>query len=334
MNRVRRQVAEFFGGRGFITCFGANATDALNILIQGMLEPGCHVVSTRLEHNSVLRPLFHLRQKGICTFDLVPFNGRGQVEPEAVARAIRPETCLVVVNHVSNVLGTVQPVVRIGNLCRERDIPLILDVSQSAGVIPVHMQKWGVAGLAFTGHKALMGPSGIGGLVIDPALPVEASRYGGTGIDSAKLQHSPEYPERLEAGTLNLLGILTLGHCLTRLNSSESTQAVQKEHELLFHLLEGLKEIDGVVVHCPDPDLDRIPLISCNLDGWSPSDAGMVLDGDYEIAVRTGLHCAPLVHRDLGNGESGAIRISLGPFNTTADLKTLFRALTAMSGQN
>jgi cysteine desulfurase/selenocysteine lyase len=141
--QVRGQVADFFGAPGYITCFGYNATDVLNTLIMGLVKPGGHVVSTRLEHNSVLRPLNHLSRNGVCSFDLAPFNGQGQVEPEAVAKALRPDTCLVVLNHASNVLGTIQPAAEIGRICQEQQIPLILDASQSAGLAPIKMAEWG-----------------------------------------------------------------------------------------------------------------------------------------------------------------------------------------------
>ncbi|KMY66283.1 hypothetical protein AAU61_17565 [Desulfocarbo indianensis] len=329
---VREQVAAFFGGEGFVTCFGYNATDALNTLLQGLVKPGGHVVSTRLEHNSVLRPLHHLREAGVCTYDLVPCNRLGLVEPEAVARAIRPATELVVLNHASNVLGTVQPAAEIGAVCQERGVPLILDVSQSAGVTPIRMRQWGVAGLAFTGHKSLLGPTGIGGLVLDPALEVRPSRFGGTGLDSASPLPSREYPERLEAGTVNLLGILMLGRCLDYLQTPEAQEAGRREATLHRRLVEGLQDLAGVTLHCPGHGPQRVPLVSFNLAGWSPGDAGMVLDGDYGIAVRAGLHCAPLAHEDLGNGDAGAIRASLGRYSTGEDVEALLSALAEMLG--
>ena len=328
---IRERTAAFFGAAGFITCFGYNATDALNTLIQGLVRPGGHVVSTRLEHNSVLRPLQHLSKNSVCGFDLVPFNGRGVVEPDAVASAMRSNTCLVVLNHASNVLGTLQPAAEIAHICNERGIPLILDASQSAGSVPVHMRDWGISGLAFTGHKGLLGPTGIGGLVIDPSLPVRPTRYGGTGVDSADLLHSMDYPERLEAGTLNLLGILTLGRCLEYLKSPGNSDALRRELALHKLLLDRLSDMDGVRLHCPGTGEGRLPLFSFNLKDWQPSDVGSVLDGDYEIAVRTGLHCAPLVHQDLDNGPKGSVRISLGPFNTQADIEALLEALKAMA---
>ncbi len=328
---IRRQVADFFGAQGCDVCFGYNATDALNTLIQGLARPGGHVVSTRLEHNSVLRPLYHLRQAGVCSLDLAPFNAAGLVEPQTVARLIRPETCLVVLNHASNVLGTVQPASEIAQICRQRGVPLILDASQSAGAAPIRMREWGVDGLAFTGHKSLLGPTGIGGLVVEPGLMVRPSRFGGTGLDSANLLPDLDMPERLEPGTLNLLGILGLGHCLRYLQTAQAVQAAQGERALLRLLLEGLAALPGLMVDCPGHGPGRLPLVSFNLEGWDPEDAGMVLDGDYGIAARTGLHCAPLAHQDLGHGLAGSIRVSLGPYNSEADARALLAALAEMT---
>lgn len=330
VRQVREKMAAFFGAAGCVTCFGLNATDALNTLILGLARPGSHVVSTRLEHNSVLRPLHHLRQAGVCELDLVPFNASGLLEPEAVAKALRPNTCLVVMTHASNVLGTVQPVEEIGRLCRERDVPLVLDVSQSAGVVPIRMRQWGVSALAFTGHKGLLGPTGIGGLVMEPGLEVRPSRFGGTGLDSLSLTHNLDLPERLEAGTLNLLGILTLERCLDYLQGPLALELAQKEMELHGRLLEGLAALPGVTIDCPGSGPGRLPLVSCHLEGWEPGEASMVLDGDYGIAVRAGLHCAPLAHQDLGNGASGSLRVSLGRYNTQADMDAFLKAAKAM----
>lgn len=330
VEEIRAQVAEFFGAPGYATCFGHNATDALNTLIQGLARPGGHVVSTRLEHNSVLRPLHHLRETGACALDLVPFSAQGVVEPAAIAQALRPETCLVVLNHASNVLGTLQPAAEVGRLCRERGIPLVLDVSQSAGVAPIALRDWGASALAFTGHKSLLGPTGVGGLVMEPGLDVRPSRFGGTGRDSFSLLHSQDLPERLEAGTINLLGILTLGRCLEYLATPEAQAGAARERELHRRLLEGLAALEGVRLDCPGHGPERLPLVSCNLAGWDPGEAGLVLDGDFGVAARTGLHCAPLLHQDLGHGQAGSIRFSLGRFNTAAEVEALLEALAAM----
>ena len=328
VSAVRRKVGRFFGAdESWRVCFTSNATDALNTLIQGLLRPGDHVVSSRLEHNSVLRPLHHLRDSRGVRFELVPFNAEGFIEPEVVARAVTPATRLVILTHASNVLGTVQPVAEIAALCRTRGVPLVLDASQSAGVIPLRVRDWGAAAVAFTGHKSLLGPTGIGGLLLGPDLDPEPTRFGGTGVDSRSLHHTPTYPHRLEAGTLNLLGVLGLE---AGLDHVERTQAASyaREMELLKTLRDGLSRLPRLRIYCAARLENHLPLLTCTVEGRASEDVGAILDGDYGIAVRAGLHCAPLVHRDLGTSEKGAVRFSLGPFTTEADIG---RALDAMA---
>ncbi len=324
--------ASLGAGKDYPLCFGSNATDALNTLIQGLTEPGDHVVSTCLEHNSVLRPLNHLRAQGRIQFDLAGFDANGFVDPGDIAALIRPQTRLVIINHASNVLGTVQPVAAIGEICRNAGIPLILDVSQSAGAIPIEMKKWHVSGLAFTGHKSLLGPTGIGGLIIHPDLPIRTIRFGGTGIDSANLFHTQSFPYRLEAGTLNLLGILALGESLAYLETLEAREGYrQREMALAENLRDGLSAIDGIDLYGAQSLENHIPLITCNVRGHAAADVGAILDGDFNIAVRTGLHCAPLVHERLGTAPNGAVRFSLGVFNSQAQIDAAIRAMSIIA---
>jgi len=332
VSEVRNRLRRFFGaGRNYPVCFGSNATDALNTLIQGLTEPEDHVISTCLEHNSVLRPLHHLRALGRISFDLAGFGADGFVDPDDIAALIRPTTRLVVINHASNVIGTIQPAAAIGQICRNAGIPLILDVSQSAGIVAIDMQAWQVSGVAFTGHKSLLGPSGIGGLVIQPDLPVRTIRFGGTGIDSANLFHTQDYPYRLEAGTLNLLGILGLGESLLYLQELEKQGYRQKESALADRLRDGLFDIDGVDLYAADRMENHIPVIACNIRGHIAADVGAILDGDFNIAVRTGLHCAPLVHERLGTAPNGAIRFSPGVFTRQADIDAAIHAMSIIA---
>jgi cysteine desulfurase / selenocysteine lyase len=332
VEETRQKLARFFGAPDpDRVIFASNATDALNLAIQGILGPGDHVVATRLEHNSVLRPLFHLKKQIGIDFDLVPFDQRGFIDPEAIGRAIRPHTRLVVVCHASNVLGTVQPAADIAQVCADRGVPLLLDVAQSAGLVPIDMQAWGVQAVAFTGHKALMGPSGIGGLVLLPELQIAPTRFGGTGIDSANLFHTESYPHRLEAGTLNLMGIIGLSAGLDYVEKTGMDQTLHQEITLLERLWQGLRGLDGVTVYTSAPGRQHTPVLLCNIDGMRSEDVGAVLDGDYGIAVRAGLHCAPLVHQDLGTGSLGAVRFSLGPFNTADEIDEVLEAMAAIS---
>ena len=311
--------------------YAANATDALNLAIQGMTRPGDHVVSTRLEHNSVLRPLWHLRQAGRLTFDLAPFDGQGLVDPADVARAIRPTTSLVVVSHASQVLGTVQPVAEIAAACAARGVPLLIDAAQSAGHVTVRLHDWQVSAIAFTGHKALLGPSGSGGLVVAPEVEVAPTRFGGTGVDSGSLAHTPSYPHRLEAGTLNLLGIIGLDEGLSFVQAEGMAAAHEREIGLARRLREGLAALPGVVVYSPPARDGDVPIVTCNVAGVAAADVGAILDGDYGIAVRTGLQCAPLVHEDLHTAEQGAVRFSLGQSTNADDVAWALQAMTAIA---
>ncbi|GBF34704.1 cysteine desulfurase [Desulfocucumis palustris] len=330
--QTRRKVARFFGAPDpERVIFAANATDALNLAILGLVGPGDHVVATRLEHNSVLRPLFHLAKQCGIEYDLVAFDGSGHVDPEAVARAIRPDTRLVICTHASNVLGTVQPVPDIARVCAGRGVPLLIDTAQSAGHVRIDMAKWNVSAVAFTGHKALLGPSGIGGLVLSSRLEVNSTRFGGTGIDSRSLLHTQAFPYRLEAGTLNLLGIFGLLAGLDYLEKEGLEHVQQREMAMTRRLYEGLSAIPRVALHSPKPTDNDVPVLTCTVKGVTSEDAGAILDGDYGIAVRTGLHCAPLVHADLGTDASGAIRFSMGRFNTGEDIDRALEAMEAIS---
>jgi len=331
---TRRKLARFFGATDpDRVVFAANATDALNLAIQGIVAPGDHVVATRLEHNAVLRPLHHLKERRGIQFDLVPFGGDGLVDPDDVVKAIRSNTRLAVISHASNVLGTLQPIPEIAQRCADRGIPVLLDVAQSAGQVAIDMVRWKVSAVAFTGHKGLMGPSGIGGLVVSPDLTVNITRFGGTGVESERLFHTETYPHRLEAGTLNLLGILGLSVGLDYLGQEGVERLHAQEMALLARLHQGLAELPGVAVYGPALRNHGVPLLACNVRGFHPSDVGAILDGDYQIAVRTGLHCAPLVHADLGTAPEGAVRFSLGCFNTDEEIAQVLKAVADISAR-
>lgn len=332
VDEVRRRLGRFFGGGDdHRVCFTYNATDALNLLIQGLAQSGGRVVSSRLEHNSVLRPLYHLQQAGVIALELLPFNPQGFLEPEALDRALEARTSFVILTHASNVLGTIQPLPELAEVCGERGVPLLVDASQSAGLTPVRMQDWGLAAVAFTGHKSLLGPTGIGGLVLSPGIDPRPTRFGGTGMDSSSLLHTMEYPYRLEAGTINLLGILALGECLDYLATPEHQEALRREMRLWSRLRQGLSDTPGVELYGCQDETNHLPLLSCNLRGMPAGDAADILDGDFGIAVRAGLHCAPLLHQDLGTAERGALRFSLGPFNTQEHVQSVLEAMSLLA---
>ncbi|MBN1532017.1 MAG: aminotransferase class V-fold PLP-dependent enzyme [Spirochaetes bacterium] len=330
---VREHLCRFFGGDDpERVIFASNASDALNLVIQGMIEPGCHVVSSRLEHNSVLRPLHHLQEQGLLSYDLVGSDGEGRIDPEDIARAIQPSTRMVIVNHASNVIGSIQDVEAIGRVCRNRNVTLVLDVAQSAGLVPIRMRDWGVSVLAFTGHKSLMGPTGIGGLVLAGDVDIRTTRFGGTGVDSESLVHTQSYPYRLETGTLNCMGIIGLGAGLEFVEQEGSDATRTREVALAKRLALGLAEIPAVRIHGPSGWDNRLAVLTINVRDMVPEDVGAILDGDYGIAVRTGLHCAPLVHQELNTFPQGGVRFSIGPFTTGDDIDSAIAAMTEIGG--
>lgn len=336
LDSLRRELSRFFhlpGGDPQRVVFTNNATSALNIALQGVLRPGDHLISTRLEHNSVLRPLNHLRKKGI-SIDLAPADEEGFLSVESIAQRIRPETRLVAITHASNVLGTIQPVAKIGDLCREKGILLLVDAAQTAGNIPVEMQAMGAHLLAFTGHKGLMGPTGTGGLLVAPDVDVEPSFWGGTGVRSREELHPTEYPHRLEAGTLNALGLAGLA---AGLKWVQDQPVVETKKKMVCHFLENVAHLKHVRILGRSPGdaswnpRSHVPVFSLIVEGMAPEKVGMFLDAEWDIAVRTGLQCSPLVHDSFGSGGEGTVRVSFGPLNTIGEVDTLLEALASFA---
>jgi cysteine desulfurase/selenocysteine lyase len=325
---TRKLLTRFFNGTDpNRLCFGYNSTDALNLIISGMLRPGDHAVSTTLEHNSVLRPLYHLQRDGVAV-DFVPFDGAGFVDPQEVRKRFRPNTRLVVVNHASNVIGTIQPIAAIGRLCREAGIPFAIDASQSAGKVPIDMEAQFLDVVAFTGHKSLLGPTGIGGLYVREGVEIRHTRAGGTGVRSAVKAHLDEFPYRLEYGTPNVMGIAGLKAGVTWVNARGLEAIHHEEMRLSRILLAGLQAIPRVVTYCLDGLENHIAVLAFNVEGMDAADVGTMLDVDFGIACRTGLHCAPLVHEQIGTDKiHGAVRFGIGPFNTEEHVRAAVAAV-------
>jgi cysteine desulfurase family protein len=330
VEETRRLLAGFFGGKEpNRLVFGYNATDALNLAIFGLLKPGDHAVTTHLEHNSSLRPLWHLEQQGVAV-DWVDFDRHGTIDPDEVIARLRPNTRAVVINHGSNVIGTVQPVAPIGAVCRARGIPLVLDVSQTAGMIPLDMEELGAGVLCFTGHKSLQGPMGIGGMFVHESVELRQTRAGGTGVRSAQRHHLEEYPYRMEYGTPNLPGIAGLNAGVKWVLARGVAAIHRHEMDLWRQLRDGLRAIEGVTLYCADDvaDRERISVLSFNVAGLVAGDVGTMLDVDYGIACRTGLHCAPMVHEHLGTDKMhGSVRFGVGPLNTVEQIGVAVRAV-------
>lgn len=327
---TRRMLMELFKGDGDPNrlTFSYNASDSLNMILQGLAEKGDHVITTMLEHNSVLRPLHHLMIDGTIDLTHVTFDDNGYVDPDDIKKAIRKNTRMVVVNHSSNIIGTVQPVAEIGKICKEAGVLFVVDGCQSAGITEVDMQAMGIDVFVFTGHKCLMGPTGIGGSYVMEGVPVRTTRFGGTGVRSAQLTHLDEYPYRLECGTLNLLGVSGLHAGVKWIREQGMEQLHQREMALYDKLCKGLRRIENVVVYCANGLENQNPVLSFNIRGVEAGEVGTMLDVDYDIASRTGLQCAPMVHERIGTMDiHGTVRLSVGPFNTEEEIDTAIRAV-------
>lgn len=306
--------------------FTMNATMSLNLIIQGRVGPGDHVVTTLCEHNSVIRPVNHLvRDRGAEATYLTP-DPEGYVAPEDLGAAIRDNTTLVVINHGSNVTGVVQDITAMGEICRDADVPLAVDAAQTAGVLPIDMKESNISFLSFTGHKCLFGPPGTGGICVADDAEIRGTLFGGTGVRSAHPYHLEEYPYRLEAGTLNLAGIAGL-NAGVRWVCEEGLETIHaREMDLLANLQDGLEQIPGVILHGTRNLEARVATLSASVNGYDASDVGTFLDVDHDILTRTGLHCAPLMHEHCGTAPRGTVRFSLGPFNTRAHVERAVEA--------
>ncbi|MHC4945854.1 MAG: aminotransferase class V-fold PLP-dependent enzyme [Planctomycetota bacterium] len=326
---TRKRLTEFFGGtEPNRLIFGYNATDVLNQVISGMLIQGDHVITTLLEHNSVLRPVYVKEIAGEISVDYVSFDSKGYVDPDDIKKRINKRTALVIVNHGSNVIGTVQPIAEIGRICREAEVPFVIDASQTAGIVPIDMKSMNVDVVAFTGHKCLMGPTGIGGLCVGEDVQIRTTRFGGTGVRSAVRTHLDEYPFRLEAGTVNLMGIAGLSAGLDFIEEKGMEKLHQQEMALYKKLRDGVADIPEVTTYCAGSAENHLPVISLNVKNWIAGDVGTLLDVEYGVATRTGLQCAPLVHEGIGTMEiKGTVRLSAGPFNTEEHIDIALKGL-------
>jgi len=326
---TRKMLTKYFNGKNpNRLCFCYNSTDALNLIINGMLQKGDHAITTTLEHNSVLRPLYHLYKFNGVEIDYIPFNSQGFVDPDDFPKKFKKNTKLVIVNHASNVIGTIQPIKEIGKHCHKHGIPFVIDASQSSGKIPIDIEELNVDIVAFTGHKSFLGPTGIGGLYVREGIEIRHTRAGGTGVRSAVRTHLYEYPYRLEYGTLNTLGVAGLHAGVKWIQEKGMDYIHEHEMRLTSMLRDGLKNLERVTLYCQDDLTNHIGIFLFNVDGLEAMNTGTILDVDYNIACRTGLHCAPLVHEQLGTDKiHGAVRFGIGPFNTEEHIQTAIDAV-------
>lgn len=328
---TRCKAARLFGcSRPERVAFTANSTEALNTAISGLFGPGDHVITTDLEHNSVLRPLYRLQAEQGTELSFVPADRQGQVDDGAFIRLIRPNTRAIVCTHASNLTGEVLDLSRIGAITREHGLLLVVDASQTAGCWPIDMEGMGIDVLCFTGHKGLMGPQGTGGLCVAPHVTVRPLKVGGSGVQSYSKTHPAEMPACLEAGTLNSHGLAGLCAALDYVLEVGVEAIHAREAALMRRFYEGVREIPGITVY-GDFTRERCAIVALNL---GEHDSGAVADAlaeEYGIATRPGAHCAPRMHRALGTEEQGAVRFSFSWFNTEAEVDTAIRALKELA---
>ncbi len=305
--------------------FTQNATDSLNLLIQGFFagkEAGCHVLTTELDHNSVLRPLYELERQRRIRLTVLPFEN-GSVRPDSIEAAITPDTRLMVTTQGSNVLGSVQDIPRIGEIVHDHGISFIVDGAQAAGHIPVNLRNLPVDAYVFTGHKGLFGIPGTGGFYLRDPESIAPVRYGGTGTDSFSLSHPREMPERFESGTHNYPGLAALAAGVNYIASTGVEAVAEKAERQTAFLIGELKREQNITIYNESPSL---PIVSFNIRGMENDDVGFILARAYGIVARTGLHCAPLVHRAIDGGK-GCVRLSLSWFTTDEECRLTAKAV-------
>lgn len=317
---TRSMLCEMFHGDSpERTVFAMNSTMALNTVIQGLFAPGDHVITTALEHNSVLRPLYLMETRGVA-LTIIPADTRGNIDYDDFEKNIRPSTRAVVCTHASNLTGNVLDLVRIGEICRRHGLCLVVDASQTAGVLPIDMQKMGISVLCFTGHKGLMGPQGTGGLLIKEGVSIRPLMVGGSGVHSYSKTHPSELPTALEAGTLNSHGIAGLHAALTYLKDQGTEKLYEKEYLLMRTFYEGVRTIPSVKVYGDFDSGRRAPIITLNIGDYDSGQVSDELLTRFHIATRAGAHCAPLMHEALGTKKQGAVRFSFSHFNTMEEI--------------
>lgn len=324
---TREKLAALFGtpdpSRIAFTC---NATEALNIAIHGAIHPGEHVITTACEHNSVLRPLY-LKEKEGTELTIIPADQKGRIRYDLLESSVKSNTSAIVLTHASNLSGNVTDLAFVSNFAKKHGLLLIVDASQTAGSLPINVVKMGIDILCFTGHKGLFGPQGTGGLYVREGLTLSPLKSGGSGVHSFDRQHPTDMPTALEAGTLNGHGIAGLNAGLDYILSTGVKNIHAKEISLARRFVNGISDISDLKLY---GDIDaplRTPIISLNIDNMSSASVSDILWEDYEICVRAGAHCAPLMHKTFGTEKQGAVRFSFSCFNTEAEIDTAIRAM-------
>ena len=324
---TRKKIADFFHcSRADHVIFTSNSTEALNIAICGTLGKGDHIISTDLEHNSVLRPLYHLEEQG-ASLTFLSANKKGCIDYDDFKRSIKPNTKAIVCTHASNLTGNVLDIERIGRIAKAHNLLFIVVASQSAGCIEINMETMNIDILCFTGHKGLLGPQGTGGLCIHESVEIRPFKHGGSGIHSYEKGQPQAYPARLEAGTLNSHGIAGLCAAINYINTITIPVIAKKEQELLWHFYKGICNIPEIHIYGDFDTKERAAILSLNIEGYDSGTVSDLLSQEYDIATRPGAHCAPRMHQALGTTETGAVRFSFSSFNTMEEVETAIQAL-------
>ncbi len=324
---TREKLARFFhGADASRIVFTANSTESLNIAIKGLLSPGDHVITTVLEHNSVLRPLYECRERGV-ELTILDCDEKGNISYEDMEAAVKENTKAVVCTHASNLTGNMVDLERVGAITRKKGILLVADASQTAGVYPVDVQKMGIDVLCFTGHKGMLGPQGTGGMYVRPGLVIRPLLSGGSGVDTYNPRHPDLMPTALEAGTLNGHGIAGLGAAVSWLEEKGLDALRETELKRMRQFYEGVSRIPEVTVYGDFSSDRRCPIVSLNIGDYDSSEVSDELSVTYGIVTRPGAHCAPLMHRALGTTGQGAVRFSFSHYNTEEEVETAVQAI-------
>ena len=331
---AREEIASFFNyDKIENVIFTNNITSSLNILINGILKSGDHVITSSMEHNSVIRPLYNLKQTLNIELDIVNANSNGIINVDNIQKAIKPNTKLIVITHASNVTGSIQPIKEIGELCKKNNIYFILDSAQSAGVIDIDFKALSLNALAFTGHKSLLGPQGVGGFIIDDELNkiCNPSILGVTGSLSHSLSQPDFLPDKFESGTLNIPGIIGLYEAIKFIKSQGLSTIYEHNNYLRSYLINGILDLGNFSIHGEISSDKSTSCISITHSKLDVSELSYILDSDFNISNRSGLHCAPLAHKTIGTYPEGTVRLSLGYFNTEEEIRYTLDSLNKIN---
>ena len=324
---TRKKLAELFGGNNPAqVVFTSNSTESLNMALKGLLNPWDHVITTQLEHNSVLRPLYELEDKGV-ELTILNSDAKGRICYEDFEKEIKKNTKMIVCTHGSNLTGNLTDIRRVGEIARSHGLLFVVDASQTAGVFPIHVEEMKIDVLCFTGHKGLLGPQGTGGMYVREGVIIRPLKTGGSGVQTYSRTHPSQMPTALEAGTLNAHGLAGLDAALEYLKDTGIDVIRKKEQELMWYFYQKVLEIPGITVYGDFDSQERCPMVSLNVKDYDSSEVSDFLFTEYGISTRPGAHCAPLMHQAMGTEKQGAVRFSFSHYNTIEEIDIAVQAL-------